>query len=894
MSLSVGTRLGPYEILSPLGAGGMGEVYKARDTRLDRAVAIKILGATLAGDPQFKDRLDREARAISQLTHPHICTLHDVGEHDGTAFLVMELLDGETLADRLKKGALPVDEALKIGIQIADALDAAHRHDMVHRDLKPGNVMLTKGGAKLLDFGLAKASGHAIADAGLSMLSTTPPDLTAQGTILGTFQYMAPEQLEGQNADARTDIFGFGAVLYEMLTGRKAFDGKSQASLIAAIIHATPELVSKVQPLAPAALDHIVRTCLAKDPDDRWQSARDLMRELKWIADAGVSLGSAARIPSAVGSRSGWSRTLAWAPGIAAVVFAIAGLALWVRSPAPPTVAPGTLRFLLADQLPAISEELFRSFAISPDGRRVVYAAVSGGVRRLYIRDMQTLEAKPIVGTETGTDPFFAPDGKRLGFWAEGALKVIGIEGGSPVTLVQGAADRGATWTPDDTIIYSPGPDVGLFRVAATGGTPQVVAKPDGTKRERSYRWPQILPGGDAVLFTIAGSDILSFDEARIAVRSLRTGEQHELLRGGSFPAYAAPGYLLYARAGALQAVRFNPAKTAIEGTPAAVLNGVATYPSNGAAQYAISSDGTLLYMRGGAVSTRTMLEWVDRTGRSTPLSVPPAPYQALSISPDGRFAALDIDAANASIWILEFARTTLNRLTLEWSNNWPFWTPDGARIAFLSSRAGVQSLFWQPIEGHAEMEPLAPDSIAGDFSPDGRTLALEGSSPNRGEDVWTMSMDANHQTRPFVQTKFNEGQPRFSPNSRWLAYVSDETGRNEVYVQPFPGPGRRVRISTDGGEAPIWSRDGREVFYLSGAELMAVKVSAGAVDLSPQKPERLFRKNRCSLCSGLEYDVAPDGRFLMIQPLEGTVPSAPIAVVLNWSEELKARVPMK
>jgi len=611
--LTAGTKLGPYEIVAPLGAGGMGEVYKARDTRLDRTVAVKILPAALAADPQFRERFDREARAISQLTHPNICALYDVGRSEARSpeglrhaatdvapgftatdvaqgfspaevdFLVMEYLDGETLADRLKKGALPLAEALRVAMQIADALNAAHRHGIVHRDLKPGNVMLTKAGAKLLDFGLAKASRPAIAGAGLSMLPTTPPNLTAQGTILGTFQYMAPEQLEGQEADARTDLFALGAVLYEMLTGRKAFEGKSHASLIAAIISYDPPPVSQVQPVAPAMLNHIVATCLAKDPDDRWQSARDVMRELKWVAEGGVSLDSAARIPSPAASRSAWSRSLVWAPAAAALVFAIAGLTLWVRAPPPPAAARGASRFLMLEQLPVNSADGLRRFAISPDGRRVAYAAVSEGVRRLYLRDMQTLEAKPIAGTERGTDPFFAPDGKRLGFWADGALKVTGLDGGSPVTLVDGVQDRGATWAPDDTIIFSPVTDAGLSRVPATGGTPQIIATPDPQKHERSYRWPHMLPGGDAVLFTIAMSDILSFDDGRIAVRSLKTGEQHELLRGGSFPSYVAPGYLLYARAGALQAVRFNPTKTSVEGTPVTVVDGIETFALNGA-----------------------------------------------------------------------------------------------------------------------------------------------------------------------------------------------------------------------------------------------------------------------------------------------------------------------
>lgn len=422
-----------------------------------------------------------------------------------------------------------------------------------------------------------------------------------------------------------------------------------------------------------------------------------------------------------------------------------------------------------------------------------------------------------------------------------------------------------------------------------TGGTPQLVASPDATKHERSYRWPHVLPGGDAVLFTIAMSDIVSFDDARIAVRSLKTGEQHELLRGGSFARYVAPGCLLYARAGALQAVRLNAAKTAVEGPPMTVVDGITTYPTTGAAQYDISGDGTLLYQRGGPDGgPMNALTWVDRAGRSARLSVPPAAYRQMSISPDGRFVALGIDGANSNIWTLEFGRSTLTRLSLDSSNHTPAWTADGARIAFVSARSGGQSLFWQSIDGHAAAEPLTPGRVAweGVFSPDGRTLAFEGVSPDTGSDVWVMPMDGNGQARALVQTKFDESSPRFSPDGRWLAYVSNETGAAEVHAQPFPGPGRIVRISTKGGTFPIWSRDGRELYYREGTGLIAVKVSTAAVDLAPQRPELLFRRSTLD-----RFDVSSDGRFLMMERVEAKVASAPIAIVLNWLEELKSRV---
>jgi serine/threonine protein kinase len=852
---------GRYQIIEELGRGGMGEVFKASDTRLGRSVAVKVLPAQFSADPERRARFEREAKTIAGLTHPHICTLYDVGESEGSTFLVMELLTGETLASRLEKGPLPLEQALRAATEIAEALAAAHRQSIIHRDLKPGNVMLTKTGAKLLDFGLAKLKGHGEQSAAgnLASVPTLSTPLTGEGLIVGTLQYMAPEQLEGKPADARTDLWGLGAILYEMVAGKRAFEGASAASLIGAILEREPMPLASLQPLTPPSVDRLVKRCLAKDPEDRWASAHDLAAELKWLretSDAGPR-------PEIHPRRRRAARSVE------------------------------AIRLLISDRPPAVNEsDPQRSFAVSKDGRRIAFVAESDGVRRVFLREMHTVQPTIIPGTENAMAPFFAPDGQRIGFFTDQHLKAVSLSGSTPVILADITDARGATWMPDNTIIFCPGTDTGLWQVPAAGGPSRVVAQPDLDKGERSYRWPEVLPGGDAVVFTLATSDILSFDNARLAVRSLRSGEQRELVRGGSFPSYAATGHLLFTRAGALMAVPFDAARRTLSGVPQPVLDGLVTYPINGAAQYAISADGMLIYIAGQAVSRRATLNWVDASGETRRLATPEAAYQAVGISPDGRSAAIDIDGANASIWILDLERMSMTRLTLEWSNNFPFWTPDGTRVGYLSSRAGARRLFWQAADGGAGLEPLTPARLPaagrGSWSPDGRILIFGELSQGTGWDIWTQEMGGERSLRPFLQTPFNETNPMFSPDGRWVAYESDETGRKEVYVLPYPGPGRKWRISADGGIRPLWARDGRELFYRNGDATMGVTINPSP-SFSPDRPRMLFRK-----AAGLDlpyaFDVAPDGRFLVIESLPPPI-LGPMTVALNWSAELEQRL---
>jgi serine/threonine-protein kinase len=897
----------------------MGEVYEARDTRLDRTVAVKILPAALAGDPQFRERFDREARAISQLTHAHICTLYDVGEQDGTAYLVMELLEGETLADRLKQGALPLDEALKIAIQIADALSSAHRHGIVHRDLKPGNVMLTKAGAKLLDFGLAKASGSPIPGAGLSMLPTTPPNLTAQGTILGTFKYMAPEQLDGKEADVRSDIFAFGSVLYEMITGRKAFEGKSQASLIGAIMHATPPPIAAVRPLAPAALDRLVRTCLAKDPDDRWQSARDLMHELQGVAEGGVSLDSAAQ-NTPVAPRSAWARALPWAStGTLAVGLAVV-LVLWAPwyAVAPPRVTRTTIT--TSDPAALTINGFDRDLAVSPDGTRVIYVGNRG--TQLFVRALDTLEPVAIASGQLRW-PFVSPDGQWVGFANSNAngntLRKVAITGGPPITIASlDSTLEGATWAPDDTIIFATGGlATELQRVSATGGTPQVLTRPERAQGEADYVLPDILPGGRAVLFTIE-SQTGGLDAAQVAVRDLRTGMQKVLLRGGSHAHYVGSGlgsskrperesgYLVYVAAGALRAIPFDPIRLETHGTAVPVLARLVT-TGYGVGDFAVATDGTLVYVDAPgnlAVNARTLV-WVDRTGKEEPIAAPPRPYAQPRISPDGTRVALYIVDQEGDLWVWDLRRATLTRLTLDSSKNWfPVWTPDGRRIVFSSTRGGQLNLWWQAADGTGAAERLTTSSnnqFATGITPDGTAVAFDEQTPTMRRDLLQLALDGTRRVTPLLQTKFDERNGIVSPDGRWLAYESNSSGPVEIYVRPFPNVGGgQWLVSTAGGKKPLWARSGKELFYVpADGALQRVPVEASGATWNAGTPTKLLEgRYLTDVAAGVRmYDVSPDGhRFLMIKALGTDASAAPPAliVVQHWDEELKRLVPTK
>jgi eukaryotic-like serine/threonine-protein kinase len=902
MTILPGKRLGPHEILSSIGAGGMGEVYRARDTRLDRIVAIKVLPVHLANRSELRERFEREARTIASLNHPHICTLHDIGKQDGIDFLVMEYLEGETLARRLEKGPLPLEQVLHYAIEISDALDKAHRKGVTHRDLKPGNIMLTKSGTKLLDFGLAKLKQEvAPANALLSDLPTANDPLTAQGTILGTLQYMAPEQVEGKEVDARTDIFAFGAVVHEMATGKRAFEGKTQASLIAKILEIDPPPISSLQPMTPPALDRVIKKCLAKEPEKRWQAASDVCDELKWIAE-GSSQVVIASTTSMKGVRSLGRRALI--VSLCTLLFGAvsAGLLTWNLKPSVATqpVTRTVIPLPPGQQLAGL--DLGPAVALSPDGSHLAFVARQGGTQQLYLRAMDSLESKPIPGTEGASEPFFSPDGQWVGFFAGGKMKKILVSGGAVITLGDAADPCGANWSIQGTIAFAPTNVSNLEQVPDGGGVAQPLTRLD--KDDRGDRWPEFLLGGKAVLFA-AGANAYNFTNAQVVVQLVGTGQRKNLIQGGMYPRYAPSGHLVFMQGGSMMAAPFDPQRLVVTGSTVPVVEGVLQSSVTGAAQYSFSSTGSLVYVSGSIRSAQSKLVWVSRNGAEQPLAAQARAYVEPRISPDGRRVAVTITEQESQTWLYDLSRDTLSRFTFEGNVSVDaVWTPDGKRIAFTSNKEGPLNIFWQMFDGSGGLERFTTSDYSQfpmSWSPDGQLLAYTEINPSSQRDIWVLRMGDSSpssgkvpKAQPFIRTPFDEAVPRFSPDGHWLAYISNESGRYEVYVQSYPGPGGKWQISTEGGTEPVWNPNGRELFYRSGDGMMAVEITTHP-GFAVGKPRMLFEGHyEPAPVPIANYDVSPDGqRFLMLKPVEEVeAPATQINVVLNWFEELKQKVP--
>ncbi len=862
-TITSGQRLGPYEIASRLGAGGMGEVWKARDTRLDRSVAIKILPAALAQDAQFKQRFEREAKTISQLNHPHICTLYDVGDD----YLVMELIEGESLAERLERGAMPLAEVLKYGAQIAEALDRAHRAGVVHRDLKPGNVMITRTGAKLLDFGLAKA---AFDDADNGMTVQKP--LTQEGTILGTFQYMSPEQLEAAEADARSDIFALGALLYEMATGRRAFEGKSKASLIAAIVKEQPPPMSEVQPLTPPAFERLVSGCLAKDPEDRWQSAHDVAQQLRWIGESGSQVNVAAPL---VAQRKRLNR-LAWTVAAIAGIAALAAGALAWRAMTR-VESPQVMRFSAPNTIAARPADNYGIIAVSPDGREIVYAASLNATKMLFRRAIDQFEAKPIPGTEGAVQPFFSPDGKWVGFVARHKLMKVALSGGQPIELAHAALPRGAEWLEDDTIVFCPYFYGGIDRVPASGGTATPVSKVDRAAGERSHRWPHALPGGKVVLYSVGlGS---SWDNAKVVAQRLDTGERKVVLNGGCDARYVPTGHLVYVRGNSLYAVPFDAEALEVRGQPVEVLSGVANH-SAGGAEFAFSRNGMLVYFSPGVGGDEGgQLIVVNRRGEQQPARLPAGAFSSPGFSPDGSAIAAVRDY---NIWAIDTIRGTSTRVASGARVAWPVWSSDGSHIYYSSERFGWWQVFARAADGSDEERQISKSDAAVvplAMSPDGREMLVRIDRKETAGDVDLMDLEGR--IRPFARSEADELPGAFSPDGRWIVYSSDESGRAEIYVRPASGAAGRWQISIEGGIDPRWALPD-EIAYLQGSRIMAVTVKT-APSFSVGTPRLLVDRNAS------DFDLTRDGRILIAEAPDAASPGR-LNVVVNWFEELRRR----
>jgi serine/threonine protein kinase/Tol biopolymer transport system component len=888
MALNPGLKLGAYQIIAPIGAGGMGEVYKARDTRLNRTVAIKVLLQGSA-DAERRARLEREAQTIAALNHPHICTLHDVGRHEGIDYLVMEYLEGETLERRLQRGPLPADLALKYAVEISDALDKAHRLGVTHRDLKPANIMLTQSGTKLLDFGLAKVNYGTQLSAVLSQMPTNPGK-TAEGTILGTLQYMPPEQLEGKDTDARADIFAFGAVVYEMVTGKKAFEGTSQASLIAAILDREPTPILDLQPDAPPAIEHLIRRCLAKKPEDRWQTALDVHHEIAWIAqDLSRSRPKPSAAPASVTRPSRRSLFAVIAGSIVVTALITAAATTWIARSRGPSAQVGIARVSVSI-VPGVKLDLaLPEIALSPDGTQLVYAGVRDNVRELYLRSIDNPDATVIPGTEGGDQPFFSPDGQWVGFFAtQGKLRKASIRGGAAQTLLNDVGNmRGATWAADGTIYFAPTGLSGIWKIPP-GGKPEEVTKLDRQKGEVSHRFPQILPDGKHILFEVwtgPGSE-----ERYVDVQSVDTGIRQRLVQSAQTPRYVSAGFLVFSRDQILMAAPFDLAHLTLTADPVQLIEHARQREGT---QYAVSDTGRLAYIT-AAGRQEGRLVWVNRKGEAEPLPLPPRNYQGEAVlSDDGSKAAVGINGGSVGLWIYDFSRATLAPLvTPDGSTQAAVWTPDGKRIVYRGTRKGFRNLFWKPVDGLGNEERLTTSEnfqTPGSWSPDGRWLAFWEVDPVTRSDIWVIDMSGDRKPVPFINTSASEANPHFSPDGRWIAYTSDESGKSEVYVSRFPGPPSKIPISNNGGTEPAWSRNKRELLYRNGTKMMAVDVQLSPA-FSAGAPHMLFDSPYAFTVNGISaFDTSLDGqRLLMIQPGETGVAPTQIDLVLNWFEELR------
>jgi eukaryotic-like serine/threonine-protein kinase len=904
LPLTTGTRLGPYEVVAPLGAGGMGEVYRARDVRLDRTVAIKVLSTQLVASPELRARFEREAKIISQLQHPHICVLHDVGREADTEFLVMEFLEGESLADRLKRGPLAAPELLKVAIQVADALEKAHRAGVVHRDLKPGNVMLTKSGAKLLDFGLAKPVGATMSSGvgstasvsvfAAAMTQTSPAPspsaaLSVAGSVIGTVQYMSPEQIQGIEADARSDVFAFGLLLFEMATGKRAFEGKTQASVVGQILAVDPPPVSALRADSPAGLDRVIRLCMEKDPDERIQTAHDLKLQLQGISEAPTA-SLTSEPPAVTPTRGSW---LPWAAvALLGLVAAGLGVIAYTRGAEAPTsslhayiLPPEKATFVLAGNVSGQP-------VISPDGKRLAFVAkAADGNQQLWIRPLSSAVAQAMSGTQNATYPFWSPDSRYVGFFANGKLNKVDASGGPPQVLCD-ATGRGGTWSSTGTIIFAKDTLTGLMRTDAAGGTPVDVTTL-GTE-ETSHRWPDFLPDGKHFLYFAHNT---TPGHSGVFLASLDSKQSKLIFHNDSNAIYAAPGYLLFVRDNTLMAQPFDASKLALTGEARPLADHVAVNTDIWRSIITASDNGMLLY-QGGTTGGTSQLVWYDRAGKAGQLVLPASgDYHTPLLSPDDSKLVVDIDDNGiGDLWVIDLARATKTRITFgpNPSTN-PVWWPDGKSVVYASGATGSQTtLYRKNADGTGSPNKLLeiPGSVLFPFSVtrDGQYLVfmkLDQRNTNNW-DIWALPMFGDRKPFPVVSTPFMDVTGVVSPDGKWLAYANNESGRMEVYLQPFPSGSGRWQVSTAGGVRPEWRKDGKELYFFSGdQQIMAVDVAESGTGLQLGAPHELMKVPTVSGPSG-PYTGTADGNKFILNVLMNQSNAEPLSLVTNWTADLK------
>jgi serine/threonine protein kinase/WD40 repeat protein len=895
---------GKYRVLEEIGRGGMGVVYKAEDTKLARKVAVKVLPEVFTADPERLARFEREARVLASLNHPNIAAIYGVEEADGKRFLVLELVEGETLAERLSRGALPLEETLQICRQIAEGLEGAHERGIVHRDLKPSNVKITpEGKAKILDFGLAKALVEELTAADIANSPTITANMTQPGVILGTAAYMSPEQATGRPVDKRADIWAFGCILYECLTGKRAFPGDTVTESMAAVLRGEPDW-NALPAGTPANVRAVLRRCLQKNPKER----------LRDIGDARIEVGESATYPSeAVPTLHRFS--LPWLAAGAAVIL-LAGILidrLLIRHPQSTPAAPAvtsTIKVEPGHWLDGWNSEMQRpsrsAVAIAGDGKFVVYSAVEEhpgpqAKPQLYLRRMDETKAQPIAGTEGGVNPFLSPDNRWVGFWADGKLKKAPVEGGVPHTLCDVALLFGANWGRDNTVVFSDGVYSGLSRVSVEGGKPEILTKPDPKREETSHRLPSWLPTGKAVLFTAMrhGWD----PQPGLALLRLDTREWHVLLQDAADARYVPTGHLVFLRQGTLMAVRFDLARLEVIGQPVALVENVMQSFHGGSwfntcdGQFGISDTGSLIYAAGGLIpDLKNSLVWVDQRGIEEPVTALRLPFYAPRLSPDGQKIAYLNAGRESQVWVYDLNRGTNSPLTGDGIAACPIWTPDSKRLLFGWQKSMVSNLFWQPYDGSSPMERLTTSEYGqeiGSWSSDGKTVALVETHPDTGFDIAMLDVRSGRVT-PFLNSPFMEVYPDFSPDGRYIAYTSNESKRNEVYVRAFPGPGLKQQVSSEGGEHALWARNGKQIFYRWYDQYWVVDVRTDS-GFATTKPRLLF--NKPGISDGLPsrtYDLSLDGqRFLMVKDEQRKpTPVTEMILVQNWFEELKRLVP--